>query len=105
MRPGNDTVTVLRAPLITDRYGAKVRDWAHASSTSWAGCTVQPYSATEAAVDREYAATHVRLFAPPGTSLLATDRVQHGGVTYDVDGDPALWAGHHLEASLKRTTG
>lgn len=109
--PGSMSVTVLRATETPDpRYGTLRRDWANPTATVVKGCAVQQVSATEADVDREYAATHVRLFAPADADLAATDRVEYAGTTYEVDGEPAVWldeAGrpHHIEAELKRMTG
>lgn len=108
---GADTITVLRAQLVdVDRYGKQRRDWPAAAETEVTGVSVQALSAAEAAVDREYAATHLRLIAPHSIDLTATDRVRWHGLTFDVDGDPARWYDEHgqpehLEATLKRATG
>lgn len=111
MKIGSDTVTRVRAALgAPGRYGAEQRDWSAAATTTISGVSVQPVAATEATVDREYTATHLNLFAPPGTDLLATDRVVWRGVTYEIDGEPATWydlggRADHLEAVLKRMAG
>jgi hypothetical protein len=110
---GEQTIVIRRASMTSDRYGAKVRDWAHASVTTVEYCSVQPLNAIENDVDREYANTHMRLYAPAGTDLVATDRVEYGGVTWEVDGEPFHWADpwnptsgdDHIEADLKRVTG
>jgi hypothetical protein len=109
--PGYETVTVLDAPLVTDsRHGTQRRDWTDATETELSGCSVQPWTADEATADREFTATHVRLFAPFGNLPYATSRIVYDGVTYEVDGEPARWrddAGRpdHVEASLKRLAG
>lgn len=51
-----------------------------------------------------------RLFAPPGTDLVTTDRIQQGALDLEVDGDPVPWPGldgttHHVEAYLKKFGG
>lgn len=114
MRLGNDTITVIRANTIVDpRYGSRRRDWTDTTETTVVGVSVQPFRTTESTVDREYAATHLRVFAPavPGiTDAQATDRVRWGGVDYEIDGEPARWFGDggsasHVELSIKRLTG
>lgn len=108
---GGSTVTIQRADLIFDpRYGSEYRDWDNAISVVVRGCNVQPFKATEVLMDREYIDTHLRLFAPAGTSLEATDRVLYDGEVFEVDGQPARWyddAGilDHIAANLKRKTG
>lgn len=54
--------------------------------------------------------TRWRLFVPPGTDLVTTDRVQQGSLDLEVDGNPVTWPGpdgqpHHGEAMLKRYGG
>lgn len=110
MNLGGDTIAVYRAPLVPNRYGAQVRDWANAQMHTADGCQVQPLTATENTVDREYVASHAALFAPYDLDLLATDRVVCNNVTYDVDGEPARWrddvgAPDHTEAMLKHLAG
>lgn len=111
MTLGAETIEIRRAELTSaDRFGNFRRDWSNATSATVTGCSVQPFQATESTVDREFASTHMLLFAPWGTDLLATDRVVHNGQTYEVDGEPGQWrddqgAGDHIEASLKRVTG
>lgn len=108
---GADTITVLDAPLVAaDRYGKQVRDWAHGTSTVVEWCSLQPYAASEDTADREFANSHMRLFAPPGTAITAVSRVRYDGTTYEVDGEPGHWRDldgrpSHVEAVLKRLTG
>jgi hypothetical protein len=54
--------------------------------------------------------TKWRLFAPPGTDLRTTDRIQQGSLDLEIDGEPVTWPGpsgrpHHVEAQLKRYGG
>jgi hypothetical protein len=111
--PGADDVTVVRASLVdTDRYGAQQRDWPAAAQTVVTGVSVQylsPSLETDEA-RREYASSHLALFAPAGTDLLSTDRVLWRGELFDVDGEPFTWIDDdgepdHLFAALKRRTG
>lgn len=105
-----ETVQVLRQTPTTDRYGNTVPgEW---TPTDVAGCAVLPppvqIAATAEVTDnRDHVATIRVLFAPAGTDVLATDRVQHGATVYEVDGDPAVYPGAlaHVEANLRKVTG
>jgi len=83
-----DSVTVVRAPLVTDRYGGKIRDWPTATRTAYAGVSVQPAGSTEDVRDREHISNRFTLFTSRGfdIDLLATDRVEWNGLTLQVDG-------------------
>lgn len=82
----NDTITVSRAPLLTDRYGntTAVRDWANAVTHPVAGCSVQPSAGTEDLQDRNAVVNRWIVVAPVNADVLATDRVVHKGITYEV---------------------
>ena len=84
-----DTVTVLRAPLVSSR-GGQVRDWAQAEPHAIGGCLLQE-SSTDTP-DRTGRASNVTvscdLFLPIGADIRAGDRVEHGGATYEVVGAP-----------------
>jgi hypothetical protein len=106
---GNDTIEIHHAELVAGEMG-DTRDWAHPTVTVVPGCSVQPVKSTEAAVDREYAADHLVVFAPFGTPLAAVDRVLFRAVMYEADGDPDVWfdldgAGDHIEAAIKKLSG
>lgn len=48
IRPGNATITILRAPLVKDiRSGSMVRDWSNASRVAVSGCSVQSFPLAE----------------------------------------------------------
>lgn len=106
-----DTVIVVRAATVADRYGNQVRDWATASRTDVPGCSVQPLDmAEQVSPDRDAVTTRWRLFAPAGVDVAATDRISWGGVDYEVDGDPQRWQSPtgglaHLEVVLRRVEG
>lgn len=106
----SDTVTLLRRTDVADRYGNVVPgEW---TPTVVPGCALLPpqvqITATLEAIDnRDQVSTLRILFAPAGTDIRPTDRVQHGGVTYDVDGSPSAFPGSlaHVEVNLKAVTG
>ncbi|SRR6266568_4413149 len=107
-----EAVSVLRAPLVTNRYGAQIRDWPNATQTTVPGVSIQPVSATEDAQGRELRITGYRLFTARGRNidLLATDRVRWAGLVLQVDGEVARWPApgggvHHVEAVLRLIEG
>lgn len=60
--------------------------------------------------DYDRTITRWKLFAPPGTDLLTTDRIQQGSLDLEIDGEPVTWPGadgqpHHVEAMLKKFGG
>lgn len=85
-------ITRLRAPLVADDYGTpeSKRDWDNAAETEMRGF-VQPMETTEIADGREASVVRHQLFAPAGSDLLASDRVQYDGDTYELTGDGQSW--------------
>lgn len=107
-----ETVTVLRAAYVVDRYGNATteRDWANATARSLSGCSVQPVAGNEVLVDRDAIINRWIIYAPKGSDVLSTDRVVHKGITYEVDGDVRVWTGatgNHdsVQAILQRVEG
>lgn len=112
----HQAVTVLRAPVVADRYQNRVRDWAAAERRPVLGVSVQPAVRSEdhATGDRDQATSGWQLQTQPGTDLdlLATDRVElEDGVVCEVVGEvarhPDPWGRgvHHVEVTLQRVTG
>jgi hypothetical protein len=111
----HDSGTVVRAPLVTDRYGNQVRDWDSATRFPVTDIAVLPTQQVEDATgNRTSVTTGWRLYSRPGTDvdLRATDRVEFGALSLDVIGEVARWphplrprAVHHVEAELRRVTG
>ena len=108
-----ETVTLVRAPLKTDKYGNETteRDWANAERTTYKGLMVQPDASSEAVGDRPSVITGWRLITPKGVTFpaLPTDRVEWDGLTLAVDGEVGRFKVrgvlHHCEARLKRVSG
>ncbi|GGV54195.1 hypothetical protein [Streptomyces spectabilis] len=107
------TVVLLRAPFITDRYGNTTsdRDWDRSTRTTVRRVSVQPDTSAEDTGDRPVVVTGWRLVTRTGVDLdLAPgDRVVALGRVLDVDGDVARWTlggrHHHTEARLKEVSG
>lgn len=104
-----ETVTRIRDGVPTrDAYGNDVPG--APTSVSIHGCAVLPRNvrASDEFTDgRDQVRTTRILYAPAGTDLTPTDRIVRNGVTYEVDGDPAVYPGTlaHLEVNLKAVTG
>jgi hypothetical protein len=88
MTLGPHTVTLLRAPFVTDAYGNEgtERDWAAPVRTDVPGCSVQPARSDEYVVDREAVIVRLRAFCPGLVDVESTDRAEFDGDTYYIDG-------------------
>jgi hypothetical protein len=88
------TITRLRAPLVGDRYDNQVRDWPNADRLDITPCVVEPVAAPELndGTARDAVARRWFVSGPPGADVTAVDRVEFGGVTYAVDGEPLQFA-------------
>lgn len=103
---GSHTITVLRAPLVEDDYGNETRDWTAATQSTVSGCSVQPVTGIEVTVARDTIVSRWQLWAPDGTDLVATDRVEFDGAAYEVDGEVQRWnfpPASHITALLRRS--
>ncbi|WP_405817312.1 hypothetical protein OG241_22575 [Streptomyces sp. NBC_01390] len=109
----SQTVVLVRAPFLVDRYGntTSVRDWANATRTTVRRVAVQPDASTEDGGDRSVVVSGWRLITRRGVDvdLAPGDRVVALGRLLDVDGDVARWTlsgrHHHTEARLKEVSG
>ncbi|MFE9569242.1 hypothetical protein ACFYMW_12190 [Streptomyces sp. NPDC006692] len=107
------TVVILRAPHVTDRYGNQTteRDWASATRTTVRRVSVQPADTAEDDGDRPAVTTGLRLITRRGVDidLIPGDRVVAVGRVLDTDGEPARYVvggrHHHTEARLKEVNG
>lgn len=87
-----ETVTRLRAPLVTNAYNAQERNWSAATSTPIDGWGVDDSASLEPAdAHRELVETDCVLYRPEAADVQASDRVICRGRTYEVVGDPATW--------------
>lgn len=108
-----DTVVIVRAPYIVDRYGnpSTKRDWSSATRTTVAGVSVQPDGSTETVGSRSSVVTGWRLITKKGRDFpaLPGDRIEYDGMTLEVDGEIGRYRMgsriHHAEARLRRVTG
>lgn len=88
----SETITRLRATTSTDRYNNAAPDWSDPAELDITGCAIAPRDAEE---DRENGREAViigfNIYAPSGTSVLATDRLRVRGEEHIVDGEPGVW--------------
>lgn len=101
-----DSVTVARPGTKTER-GATVPDWANATTRTVSGCSVQtPLASTSMSLDGRTQTTRGgTIYAPAGADIEAGDRVEWGGRTFTVTGEPCPWVSptgrvSHLEAPI-----
>lgn len=87
-RIGKDTITIRRAPLVTDAHNNSVDDWPNAVNHDQGGCYVEEGDTSENLVNRDELETAWIVFAPPSTDVLFTDHVVWQGVEYQVKGQP-----------------
>lgn len=104
----DDTVTRLRAPLVSSGYGNSSRDWANATATDfqvhWSARSVN-----ETVGDEPRTNSQAKILGDEYLDLEATDRiVGPDGLTYEVDGEIQrsyrYGQQHHVRAYLKRIT-
>lgn len=96
---GNDSYTIVRAPLVADaRDGTLYRDWANATEILVNGAKVNPFQLAEKlqfeiTAEREYSRTGMKFFGPPDEVSLpeATDRILYKEKVYTVFGQPVMW--------------
>lgn len=101
------TVKVWRAPLVSD-HGTQVSDWNNAVSHEVTGVSVQPRGGSVDLINRYAVTTVLIVFAEITADVLDTDRIEHGGVTYLLDGPVARYETgvlDHLEIPLRRVEG
>jgi hypothetical protein len=103
-----DTVTRLRAPLISSGYGNQTYDWPNATSTAFP-VHWSTKATTEVVGDEPQTVVRAKVFGGPDLDLEATDRVVGpDGDTYEVDGEVMLSYRlgqlHHIRAFLRRVT-
>lgn len=111
-----DILTVLRAPVSTDRYRNEVRDWSAATRTPIDGLNVQPSGQSEnrSTGERDTVISGWRVYGGEGmdADVLATDRVELAdGTVCEVVGEVARWLDphtgevHHVEFALRKVSG
>lgn len=109
------SLTVLRAPVVLDRYKSERFDWPNAVRTLVDGVNVQPTITTESSTEPRYQTiSGWRVTSRAGdVDIRATDRVELAdGTVCEVVGEVARWPHpirpglvHHVEFDLQRVRG
>jgi len=106
--PFGVTLTVQRPVGAVDRYGQRT----FADHHTIGPCAVDYSASTENTANREAVTVDAVVFAPPGSDVLATDRIKlSGGDVFRVVGLPAPWLNPFtgwapgVTIRLARTTG
>lgn len=101
-----DTFTRVRAPLVTGYGGQKVRDWGNAARVENIPGEIQFERSIEYVDGRQVTVSRWNLFAVPDADVVATDRIEQHGNTFEVDGEVGLLrrrgVPHHIEAVLRK---
>jgi hypothetical protein len=103
--PFGETVTVAR------RTRNSVGDYTDGVTHTVAGCAVWPTTSTETVGNQDTVIWGLTVLMPPGSDILATDKVTVRSVDYLVNGQPALFASpltgtqSGIEVLLQATTG
>lgn len=93
MNTYGDALVLVQAALTDGWGGQRVRDWDNATRTDWPAA-VQPRRTTENTAQAQVTTTDKVAFLAPECPVAAVDRIEWGGHTYTVQGEPAL---HHMQ--------
>lgn len=86
-----DTVTRLRSTVTIER-GTTYPDWTNASTVAISGCSMQPAGTSLSQDGRIQGITDgYTCYMPPGSDVMAGDRIQYNGNTYTINGEPRIW--------------
>lgn len=94
MYPHGEIATRLRGEAVADPYSAEATalSWDDPDELEIPGCGFDPGGSLEPVeVGRAAVITQPTLYAPADADVLAGDRVEVRSLTWEVDGDPALW--------------
>ena len=105
-----DTVTRLRSTVTVERR-TTYPDWTNASTVAISGCSMQPAGTSLSQDGRIQGITDgYTCYMPPGSDVIAGDKIRFNGQDYQVIGEPRAWASptgrvSSLQAQLERWSG
>lgn len=90
--------------------GSTVPDWDNVEKTTVGGCSVQPAGTSLSEDGRVLGISDgLTAYLPEGVAVVAGDRVEYGGETYTINGEPRVWVGAftrgHILLNLVRWEG
>lgn len=105
----HDTITILRPRMAASR-GTSVPIWDSPTEIVVHGCSVQTGTTSEDRDGRTETMLGGTCFMPPGTDILAGDRIAFEGKAYVVQGEPMPWPGatgaaSHVEVRIAEWRG
>jgi hypothetical protein len=110
------TITILTPGVTTDAYGNTAPDWSSPASRTAAAyvrpqsTSVRPSGDEHVEVGRDVSERSFQVHTNDA-AVTAFERVVYAGVTYDVDGEPLVWASPpggrlgHTKLQLRRVDG
>lgn len=110
LRLGPHTVTILRAPLVTDPIdGSQFRDWDNPDRIDVPNSYVQDFRVDDDnRAQREFAEGWFQVYLPENAEIPEhTDRIEYKGQSYEMQGQAFLWDApdgtpHHVYFVMKR---
>ena len=102
MFPGNTEPITIITPAGRDPYGDPLPGGAQ---TVVEGCLFAPGMSTEMDINASHLVADGIVFAPPGTTVTATDQVLVRGLLYEVAAAPRVWLDALVEIPVRRVTG
>ena len=105
------TQSIIRVrPTTTKSRGSTIYDWSEPDRLEIYGCSVQPSSTSLTQDGRVQGISDgLTVYAPLDADVRAGDRIEFGGNTYTINGDPLIWPGAgklaHIQLNLMRWRG
>lgn len=106
----SQTITRIR-PETKESRGSTIPDWDNTDSLEIKNCSVQPSSTGLSQDGRVLGISEgYTVYLPPGTDVLAGDRIAFEGNVYTINGEPKPWVSatgrvSHIQLSIERWEG
>lgn len=109
-------VTIVRATMVTDRYGNQVKDWENATRTTTKGWVSQQGAvgrpaSLENIEMREAEVSSWMVYLMPNEDVTPYDRIEWEGISFEVEGppnpaySPRTRSVHHKEVRVRVVEG
>ena len=112
MLPSWCTQTIKRIrPCMIESRGSFVPDWSDTEELMIRGCSVQPTTTGLSQDGRVLGISEgLTIYCPPGSDIMAGDRIEYGGNVYTINGEPKPWIGvtgllSHVQINVERWRG